>query len=225
MRARIGRAIAFRHLFYRLSRSSVRSRSAAPAEGQAMIVRRLTARPQGAKLDDDRDRVDHRYHRRVHRQSGRQLESGAAGAAVRPSGCSTSSSPSSTASLPSSIREKLLSGSLAIMRTRRSPAGEAIARSATRIRHRRVPGEPDLRHRHQHQNWGLTFGGTDFATLMTSELRQDLATVLTSDYDVVEFSARRDSVSRACPAESSRATFRTGFGHCGDRRSPATPTS
>jgi hypothetical protein len=67
------------------------------------------------------------------------------------------------------------------------------------------------------QNWGLTFGGQQLRDLDDVKLRQHLATVLTSDYDVVGFNAvatpYREDVRRIIPS----AIQDRIRGHCGDR--------
>jgi hypothetical protein len=67
------------------------------------------------------------------------------------------------------------------------------------------------------QNWGLTFGGQQLRDIDDVKLRQHLATVLTSDYDVVGFNAvatpYREDVRRIIPT-AIQDQIRE---HCGDR--------
>lgn len=67
------------------------------------------------------------------------------------------------------------------------------------------------------QNWGLTFGGQQLRDIDDVKLRQHLATVLTSDYDVVGFNAvatpYREDVRRLIPS-SIQDRIRE---RCGDR--------
>jgi hypothetical protein len=187
MRRRIGRAIAFRHLFYRLPPPLVRNDVA--AKGKAMIARRLTTSLKeqhwttitieliiviigvfvGTQFANwSEARQQHRQTKRMLDQLVPELDNQLAFFDFAKGYYGTTRSYAEQALAAWSGDPKISDQQFVIAAYQASEIyGIGIN-----------PG-----------NWGLTFGGQQLRDIEDVKLREHLATVLTSDYDVVNFNS------------------------------------